>query len=309
MLLRCAEHFDGVDEGLQPDKDGPPGPPIRIVLYPATPNLLIKIPRPASSYPVRAEHNASMANISSRQLLEDAPPTSMGSDPMDDNQGLPDSLTDLFLHSLDKVRDDQNEGLPDYLADFFLHSPGKIGHMSQNPLEVPSQEDWACTYPKRLEEAQTESSGLSVQGAASCWSVSCSQSDIQQGESDTLSSFFVGSSLTAEKQVYGMQDEGVTLGCTNGCARNETLASMSAPGQAEQTWRSQWDSLQCTTIFDNTLSYNEHGIARQHVRSDSVPWFATAASGISMSSSSHFDSHPQDMNHCPLGEMDLHFVR
>ncbi|KAL3135170.1 hypothetical protein ABBQ38_006261 [Trebouxia sp. C0009 RCD-2024] len=43
--------FDEVDEGLQPDKDGPPGPPIRIVLCPATPNLHIKLPQPPTSYP------------------------------------------------------------------------------------------------------------------------------------------------------------------------------------------------------------------------------------------------------------------
>ena len=181
-----------------------------------------------------------MAIISSQQLpaIQDAPPTSMVSDPMYQKQGLPDYIPDLFLHSPYKVRDDQNEGLPNYLADFFLHSPGKVGHVSQNALdnlEVPSQEDWACTYPKRLEEAQIESSGLSFQGAASSWSVSCSWSDIQQGEFITLSSFSDGSSLTAEKQVYGTQDEGVTLGCTNGCDRNETLISVSAPGHAEQT--------------------------------------------------------------------------
>ncbi|KAL0055333.1 hypothetical protein WJX82_010774 [Trebouxia sp. C0006] len=193
---------------------------LHCILSSATPNLLIKIPQPPSSYPVYGEQHASMAIISSQQLpaIQDAPPTSMVSDPMYQKQGLPDYIPDLFLHSPYKVRDDQNEGLPNYLADFFLHSPGKVGHVSQNALdnlEVPSQEDWACTYPKRLEEAQIESSGLSFQGAASSWSVSCSWSDIQQ-----------------------------------------------------------------------------------------------AASGISMSSSSHFDSHPQNMSHGPMGEkMDLYFVR
>ncbi|KAL3134238.1 hypothetical protein ABBQ38_006669 [Trebouxia sp. C0009 RCD-2024] len=144
-------NFDAVDQGLQPDKDGPPGPPIRIVPFPATPNLHIKVPQPPSSYPVRGEHHASIANISSKQPLaiQDAPPTSMVSDPTD-----------------------QNQSLPDYLVEFFLHSPGKVEHVSPNALEnleVLSQEDWACTYPKRLEEAQTESSGLSVHCAASSW--------------------------------------------------------------------------------------------------------------------------------------------
>ena len=290
MLLRCAENFDGVDEGMQPDKDGPPGPPTRIVLYPATPNLLIKML--PSSYPVCGEQHASMAIISSQQLpaIKDAPPTSMVSDPMD-----------------------QNQGLPDYLPDLFLHSPGKVGHVSPNALEnlkFPSQEDWACTYQKRLQEAHTESSGLSVQGATSSLSVPCCRSDIQQGQFTTVGSFSDESSFIVEKQVYGMQDAGITVGCTKVCDRNKTLTSVSAPGQAEQTWPSQWDPLHCTKSFDNMLSSNGHGIARQDVSSESVPWFSTAAEQISMSSSTHFDSHPQDMNHCALREMmDIYFVR
>ena len=43
-VLTCAENFDGVAEGLQPDKAGPLGPPIRIVLSLATPNIQLKIP-------------------------------------------------------------------------------------------------------------------------------------------------------------------------------------------------------------------------------------------------------------------------
>ena len=181
MLLRCAGSFDEADEGLQPDKDGPPGPPIRILLFPATPNLHIKLPQPPTSYPVRGEHHVTMTNTSSKQPLaiQDAPPTFMVSDPMDQNQSLPDYLPDVFLHSPGKVQDDRSQGLPDYLVEFFLHSPGKVGHVSPNALEsleVPSQEDSACTYPFTylLEEAQTESSGLSGQCAASSWSVSCS---------------------------------------------------------------------------------------------------------------------------------------
>ena len=106
-----------------------------------------------------------------------------------------------------------------------------MGHVCSNALEnleVPSQEYWACTYAKGLEEAQNKLSGLSVQGAASSWNVSRSHSDIHQGDLNTLSSFCVGSLLSAEKRMYGMQEEGVPLGCTNIRDRNETLTSVSA---------------------------------------------------------------------------------
>ena len=158
--LCCAENFDGFDKGLQPDKDKlPPSSPKRTSLstVSATPNSQVEIYQPPSSHLVRVEHHFSMQNISFQHTdtcevfaIQDATPnaTSLVSDPLD-----------------------QNQDLPDYLADFFLHSPGQVRHTSPNALdnlEVTSQADWACNHlePKMLEEAQTKASVQSVQGAA-----------------------------------------------------------------------------------------------------------------------------------------------
>ena len=301
----CAENFDGVDKGLQPDKDKlPPSSPKRTLLstVSATPTSHVEISQPPSSHLVHVEHHISMQNISCQHTdtcegfaNQDATPkaTSLVSDPMD-----------------------QNQDLPDYLADFFLHSPGQVKHTSPSALdnlEVTSQADWACNHleTKMLEEAQTKVSVQSVQGAASSWNVSCFQPDVQHGDFITLSSFFYASSLSAEREVYGIRDEGVTyIACTSIWHRNEAPPSMSAAGQAEQTRPDQWDLLQCTTNFDNTFSLHGHGIARKDVRFDSVPWYSLAASGTSTSSSTCVPSYLQGSNLCPLEErMDLHHGR
>ena len=257
-VLCCAESFDGVHKGLQPGKDkllrsSPKRTLPSAVL--ATSNNHVGTSQPSSSQTAHVEHHISMENISSQHTepcevfaIQDATlkATSSMSDPMD-----------------------QGQDLPDYLANFLLHSSGHVRHTSLSALdnlEITSQADWACNHhePKMLEEAQTKPSVQSVQGAASSWSVSCFQPDVQHGDFTTLSSPFYASSLSAERQVYGTQDEGVTyIDCTSIGDWTEAPPSLSAAAQAEQTRPHQWDPLQCTT---SVLSSNRHGIARQDVR-------------------------------------------
>lgn len=198
---------------------------------------------------------------------------------------------------------DQHEDIPKYLADFFLHSPHQVGHTSPNALDtlgLSPQADRACTH--LLEEAQNQLAVQSVQGAAPSWIVSRTQPDAQHEDFNRLSSFSDGSSLSTEKQVYGMQGDSVArIGCTPFWDRDH-LHQRQLSGQANQTESSQWDQLQCTTNLANRLSSNGHGLAQQVVRFDSVSWVSTAANGISMSSSTHADSHLQGMNHCLLEE-------
>lgn len=109
--------------------------------------------------------------------------------------------------------------------------------------------------------------------------------------------------------MYGVQDEGVTyLGYTSFWDRNEAPSQMSAAGQAEQTCLI--NGICCRAQPTLTIRSFPTGMALQDsVRFDFVPWFSTATSRISMSTT-HVERYLQEIDQCPREErIELHCSR